>query len=406
MEVHPVADLFPMLADDELAELAADIKTHGLHEPLWLYDDPQLGLVLLDGRNRLAACKIAGVEPTTRKYTGDTPWQFAISENVRRRHLTTGQQASIAYRSLPGITAEVKAIEAERQRKAIEAQRSKPEADRPQVKKDEPRSKRAPQSRDKAAKAAGTSGRSVARYQRIAEKAPDLTGQVDAGTLALDRADRIIRDREAEAKRVEQARKEAAAQPKPSTFDIRLGDFREVLADLTDVDAIITDPPYPKEFLPLLADLAIWADKVLKPDGILVVLFGQTYLPEVYRLLDGGRPYRWTGCYLTSGQGYVSHARKVQSNWKPLLIYGGGSRFADVIRTEGTDADAKNNHKWGQDYGAFHTLIERMTIRGQTVVDPFMGSGTTLLAAHALGRNVVGCDIDESHVDMARKRLA
>jgi adenine-specific DNA methylase len=244
------------------------------------------------------------------------------------------------------------------------------------------------------------------QFKRIAEQAPDLSEKVRSGSLALDRAERIIRDRDAEQRRIVQARLEAEQSEVKTTVDIRHGDFRDTLADLTDVDAIITDPPYPHEFIPLLGDLATWADKVLGPDGILAVLIGQTYLPEVYRLLDAGRPYRWTGCYLTSGPGYVSHPRRVSSNWKPLIVYGGGPRFADVIRSEGTDAHAKSLHKWGQDYNAFHTIIERLTERGQTVADPFMGAGTTLLAAHALGRNTVGCDVDEVHVATARERLA
>jgi 16S rRNA G966 N2-methylase RsmD len=259
---------------------------------------------------------------------------------------------------------------------------------------------------ERAAKVTGASGRGVSQAKRVEREAPDLAEKVRAGQLAIDRAERIIRDREAEQRRIEQARQEAAAQPAPATVDIRAGDFREVLADLQDIDAIITDPPYPHEFIPLLADLAAWADKVLKPDGILAVLMGQTYLPEVYRLLDGHRPYRWTGCYLTPGAGYASMARRVQSNWKPLIVYGGGPRFADIIRCEGTGADARNSHKWGQDYNAFHTIVERLTERGQTVADPFMGSGTTLLAAHALGRHAVGCDVDPGSVATARERLA
>jgi DNA methylase len=133
---------------------------------------------------------------------------------------------------------------------------------------------------------------------------------------------------------------------------------------------------------------------------------GQTYLPEVYRLLDGHRPYRWTACYLTPGNGYASMARRVQSNWKPLIVYGGGPRFADIIRSEGLDASAKTHHKWGQDYSAFHTIIERLTARGQTVCDPFMGSGTTLLAAKALGRHAIGADIELDSVNTALERLA
>lgn len=105
--------------------------------------------------------------------------------------------------------------------------------------------------------------------------APDLAEKVRQNEISLDRAERIIRDREAEARRIEQARKEAAAQPEPTVVDIRHGDFREVLADLADIDAIITDPPYPHEYIPLLADLAAWADKVLKPDGMTVTVTRQ-----------------------------------------------------------------------------------------------------------------------------------
>ena len=61
--VHPVAALFPMLADDELAELAADIKANGLRLPI--VRDKE-GKTLIDGRNRLKACEIAGVKPAFR----------------------------------------------------------------------------------------------------------------------------------------------------------------------------------------------------------------------------------------------------------------------------------------------------------------------------------------------------
>jgi hypothetical protein len=60
LAVHPVAALFPMLADDELEELAADIKANGLRFPI-IRD--KAGKTLIDGRNRLVACEIAGVKP-------------------------------------------------------------------------------------------------------------------------------------------------------------------------------------------------------------------------------------------------------------------------------------------------------------------------------------------------------
>ena len=391
--VHPAAGLFPLLGDGELRELADDVKAHGLHEAVWLYRDPERGVMLLDGRNRWRACEIAGAECRTRYYDGTDPIAFSLSLNMKRRHLTAGQKAFTAL--------EVEKLY------AAETRRGRPRNDAPEKVADlRQYSTRESKSVERAAVATGASGRAVSQAKRVQQTAPDLAEKVRAGQLAIDRAERIIRDREAEQRRIEQARAEAAAQPAPTIVDIRVGDFREVLADVRDIDAVITDPPYPHEYLPLLADLAAWADKVLTPDGVLAVLMGQSHLPEVYRLLDGHRPYRWTACYLTPGNGYASMARRVQSNWKPLLLYGGGPRLADIIRSEGTDAGAKSNHKWGQDYGAFHTIVERLTTRGQTVADPFMGSGTTLLAAHALGRHAIGADIDHAAVATARERLA
>ena len=411
---HPAADLFPMLEGDDLADLAADIKANGLLEPIWLYQGS-----LLDGRNRLAACEMAGVPPQFREYGGDDPIGFALSVNLRRRHLTTGQRAMLAVdveplyateaarrkAQAPGQPQGVKSLGADlHQETLLPSEESESE----NAKKPTTPSKREPRAADRAARTTSTSGRAVAQAKRVAKAAPDLAEKVKAGDIALDRAERIIRDREAEERRIKEAKKESAliAAGECLRVDLRHGDFREVLADLHDVDAIITDPPYPHEFIPLLADLRDWADEVLAPDGVLVVLMGQTYLPEVYRLLEGGRPYRWTGAYMTPGASYQSHARRLHSNWKPFIVYGGGPRFADVVTAGGADADAKNNHKWGQDYNAFHTIVERLTKRGQTVVDPFMGSGTTLLAAHALGRHAVGCDIDIEHVQTAKGRLS
>jgi hypothetical protein len=517
--IHPATELFPMIPDDELRELSADITANGLHEPVWLWDDPERGTVLLDGRNRLAACAMAGVDVRTRTYDGNDPISFVVGLNVKRRHLNASQLAFIALemtkllesRSASAISAKRAAAANarwERQRAAEYAIESDAPARREaasrgeilgrtdkdhsahleleslvkqtyfiragdrvkvgvswnpaqrleEIRKHNPDAEllgsvvgafdvehafhrrledyaegnewfrwtdevfgivaeamqNPPGSilhpdeidpRGVAARKTGASRAYVTLARKVERDAPDLVKTIRDGDMDLKRAGRIIRDREAEARRIAQAQAEAAASPEPLRVDIRHGDFREVLADLGNVDAVITDPPYPAEFLPLLADLADWADKVLTPDGVMAVLIGQTHLPEVYRLMDGRRPYRWTGCYLTEGNGYVSHPRRVQSNWKPIIVYGGGPRFADVIRSEGSDAYAKSNHKWGQDYAAFHTIIERLTARGQTVADPFMGSGTTLLAAHALGRHVIGCDVDPASVDTARGRI-
>jgi len=96
MEVHPVAALFPMLSEPELRELADDIDARGQDHPIITWTDPETGdTVILDGRNRHAACELAGVEPWTEEFKGDDPAAYALANNVHRRHLSTGARAII-----------------------------------------------------------------------------------------------------------------------------------------------------------------------------------------------------------------------------------------------------------------------------------------------------------------------
>ncbi|MCV3209625.1 MT-A70 family methyltransferase [Mesorhizobium sp. YC-39] len=88
---HPLAELFPMLPEAEIALLADDICTNGLNHPIVLYEGK-----ILDGRNRLAACEFGQLEPSFVDYAGDDPLGFVLSENLRRRHLTESQRAMVA----------------------------------------------------------------------------------------------------------------------------------------------------------------------------------------------------------------------------------------------------------------------------------------------------------------------
>ena len=93
-EIHPYADMFPMLPDDDLDALAADISANGQRHPILLTFDG----VLVDGRNRLEACKRAGVPPKFRTIDAD-PVAVIIAENMQRRDLTQGQKAHLAVQA-------------------------------------------------------------------------------------------------------------------------------------------------------------------------------------------------------------------------------------------------------------------------------------------------------------------
>jgi ParB-like chromosome segregation protein Spo0J len=92
--VHPLADSFPEMSDGELQELAEDIKKNGQREPA-MFVETDSGRTLIDGRHRLEACAMVGVEPWTTTVTLKDDAEvraFIISQNVHRRHLTPAQR--------------------------------------------------------------------------------------------------------------------------------------------------------------------------------------------------------------------------------------------------------------------------------------------------------------------------
>lgn len=93
MQVHPVANVFPMMSDAEIDDLARDILENGQREPVWMYQGQ-----VIDGRNRMAACERIGRPPTTREFLGadDELLPFVISLNLKRRHLTESQRMMVA----------------------------------------------------------------------------------------------------------------------------------------------------------------------------------------------------------------------------------------------------------------------------------------------------------------------
>lgn len=89
------ANFYPMLGEEALAELAADIQANGQRDPITVNKDG----VLLDGRNRLAACKKLGIDPLVAVYEGDDEGAFVRSSN-ERRHQPTGSRAMSTALSL------------------------------------------------------------------------------------------------------------------------------------------------------------------------------------------------------------------------------------------------------------------------------------------------------------------
>ena len=93
-----------MMGETELQELAENIKQNGQGQPVM-----RLGKQVLDGKNILAACKLAGVKPRFAQWEGTgSPTVWIVSQNLFRRHLTSSQRAVIAFELLPVLEHEAR----------------------------------------------------------------------------------------------------------------------------------------------------------------------------------------------------------------------------------------------------------------------------------------------------------
>lgn len=391
LDFHPVANIFPLMTGNEYEALKADIAEHGLIEPVWLHQDGRI----IDGRNRYRACCDLGIVPEYRTWEGNGSLvEFAVSLNLHRRHMTSSQLAVVALDILPMLEAEA------RERKATSTGGANP-----QLKEIIPQAEG--QSRDHAAAMTGTNGRYVSDAKRILKTSPDLIDKVRNGKATIPQV------KKEHDRRIRQEQETAASTAPLSHDDYHLicGDFAHVssMIDPGTVDIIITDPPYPREFIPLYGMLAQEARRILPVGGSLVVMVGQSYLPEILAQMTPYMRYHWTCSYLTpGGQSVQLWDRKVNAFWKPLLWFVNGDYtggwIGDVAKSAVNDND-KRFHHWGQSVSGMVDIVTRFTNPGDLILDPFCGAATTGIAALLSGRRFLGVDIDTGHIETASQRL-
>lgn len=201
------------------------------------------------------------------------------------------------------------------------------------------------------------------------------------------------------------------------------GDCREILPSLS-ADALITDPPYgvnlghhaaATETRGWLAKGA-YASYDDTPDNfnMIVIPAIRTALGCVKRglvfttatALQSLPPYQAVGgVFLPAGMGRSCWGFQ---NFAFCALYGTapalekGAHPTGLSSTEGAEKVA---HPCPKPYGWMTWAVQLASLHGETVIDPFSGSGVTLQAAKNLGRKAIGIEIDERYCEIAAKRL-
>ena len=225
-----------------------------------------------------------------------------------------------------------------------------------------------------------------------------------------------------------------------ANVELHLGDCLEVMKSIPDksVDAVITDPPY--------GNALYKTDKKVEWNDYLdiinlterTIVFG--YPEKLVELCVNLQiiPTQWMTWYPTNKPNNSSCKFPLIQVQESIALFGGWNEKAIIRRNRSKDCK-RIAEKFGKDNVDLETtkehdvfrdaapgmmfnshlrlhpnekplslilkLVELISLPGDTILDPFMGSGTTGVACVQTGRNFIGIEIDETYFKIAEKRI-
>jgi|SRR3954470_2525386 len=240
--------------------------------------------------------------------------------------------------------------------------------------------------------------------------------QANPGWTFLDCVNDIVKN-----KKLKSKEQEIAVLPLTGdNYKILHGDFRDRMKEIPDasVDAVITDPVYLPSHHHLVPAFVKETARVLKPNGFAVVMFGNMYMNVAIRELEKRLYYRCIIADYFGGNGQTQFGVGISNHWKAILIYGKTTKKlpqfgADIIKrpldpkTSKPQKQGKEKQwfEWQQPLFVFEDLVKRTTKPGDTVLDMFLGSGTTMIAALKHGRKCIGIELLEERIRYTKYRL-
>lgn len=223
-------------------------------------------------------------------------------------------------------------------------------------------------------------------------------------------------------------------------IDLQQGDCLELLKNIPNesIDLIVTDPPYRITSRGGSGNMGgYWKDAKAMKGTIFNHNFitCKEYLPEFYRILKD-KTILYLMCNNTNLIEMLNVATKCGFNFVKSLIWEKGNKICgryymscfeyillfrkggdkpinnystpDILKVpikKQKDEKGKNLHDTEKPVGLMEILIENSSNKGDLVLDPFMGIGSTGVATINLNRNFIGIEIDNSYFEIAKKRI-
>jgi 16S rRNA G966 N2-methylase RsmD len=386
--------LIPALTKEEYKQLENNCLEEGIREKIILWNN-----YIIDGHNRYNIAKQWNLEFETESKnfnSEDDVILWMIDNQNGRRNLTDGWKYKLQQRKKEILSKKHENERQERRVSNVDTLEKKAESGR---------------TRKEIAKSLNWSTGKVAMADVVFKKAtPEIEEKVLKNEITINQAYKEIK-KEEKKEAIKEERRILAEEgsKKEIEIDFRLGDFEEVFADIEDgsIDCIITDPPYPKEFLECWTKLSRFAKRVLKPNGFCVAYSGQMHLPEVIKRMNEHLDYYWTFAVYHEGQTQIVNGVNLICRWKPVLIFQNKKKklnntFQDYFISEQRE---KQGHDWQQSKSGVGYLIEMFTKPNDLILEPFAGSGTTIKAAIEKGRRIKAAEIEVDTFNIAKSLL-
>jgi site-specific DNA-methyltransferase (adenine-specific) len=195
------------------------------------------------------------------------------------------------------------------------------------------------------------------------------------------------------------------------------------------VDVLITDPPYgvalaaktteQRHGQPSKPVSVMYADDPAEVRALVAEVIPRLIgladraliFPGVRMLWVYPEPASVGAVYVAAGTGrsawgFQTHHPILFYGKDPYLADGKGSRPNGFRDERGLGRDETVNHPCPKPLAWMRWAVARASREGETVLDPFMGSGTTLMASKALGRRSIGIEIEERYCEIAATRCS
>lgn len=199
-----------------------------------------------------------------------------------------------------------------------------------------------------------------------------------------------------------------------------LGDCRDILPTLGKVDAVVTDPPYglsgSSGTINIARGKSIYASGTDTLEDVRAI-----YVPAIRAALalakrgavTPGTPHSFeypkpddiAAIFQPATSGMSKWGR---ATWQPVLLYGKDPRSGLTIQPlhkQVTQHPEPCDHPCPKPLATMQWLVERASLPGETILDPFMGSGTTGVAAVQMGRKFIGIEREPKYFNIACKRI-